>query len=84
VNLAPTNVIEGTKERIFVAFDFQLLTHARPVRSIQSILVKPFDIEAQAAEREQNTVELAHELLLFGRVVGWIPLLGNQQKDTPF
>lgn len=31
---------------VLVAFDFQLFPHARPVGTIQGILVKPFDVEA--------------------------------------
>tara|TARA_R110002003_G_scaffold193_4_gene14945 strand:- start:1815 stop:1985 length:171 start_codon:yes stop_codon:yes gene_type:complete len=44
-----TNVVKGAKKRVFVAFDLQLLSHARPVRRVERILVEPLDIEAQAA-----------------------------------
>jgi hypothetical protein len=69
-----TNVVKGAKKRVFVAFDLQLLSHARPVRRVQRILVEPLDVEAQAAECKKDAVKLSHQCLLLGRIMAWIPL----------
>jgi len=69
-----TDVVESTEERVLIALDLQLLSHSGPVGGVQCILIEPLDVEAQAAEREKDAVELAHQLLLFGRVMARIPL----------
>ena len=61
---------------LLVAFDLQLLPHARPVGAIKCILIEPLDVEAKAAQRKQNAVKLTHKFLLFRRVVTGIPLRG--------
>lgn len=67
-------VVECSEERVLVASNLELFAHAGPVRRVQRILVEPFDVEAQAAECEQDAVEFAHELFLFGGVMAWVPL----------
>lgn len=44
---------------VLVSFDLQLLPHTRPVGTVQSVLIQPFDVEAQTAEREKDHVELS-------------------------
>lgn len=36
---------------ILIPLDLQFLPHAGPVSTVQSILIEPFDVEAEAAER---------------------------------
>jgi hypothetical protein len=36
---------------ILIPLDLQFFSHARPVGTVQSILIEPFDIETEAAER---------------------------------
>lgn len=59
---------------LLVALDLELLPHSRPVGAVECILIKPLDVETETAQRKQDTVKLTNQLLLFWRIVTWIPL----------
>lgn len=59
---------------ILIPLDLQLFSHAGPVGTVQSILIEPFDIKAEAAECQKDHVEFAHQFFLSWRVVTWVPL----------
>lgn len=52
------------EETILIPLDLQLFSHTRPVGTVQSILIEPFDVEAEAAERQKDHVKFAHQFLL--------------------
>lgn len=69
-----TTMIVRCERVILIPLDLQLLPHARPVGTVQSILIEPFDVETEAAERQKDHIKFAHQFLFGWRVVAWVPL----------
>jgi hypothetical protein len=59
---------------LLVLCKLQFFFHARDISAVQSVLVKPFDVEAKTAQSQQDAIELPEQLLLLLGVVTWVPI----------